>query len=180
VHSRDPRTLKQEPLVWLDHLLVHATDEKSLLALLRMFVEICREANIKLHPGKCDRWCGRLITGSGVKFDPRRVQGLREMSPPQVGADLQKFICALNWMRTSLLAFTTMIAPLHCLMEKVYARAGNKRTKAAVAKISLAGWTEEHTQCFQACQSALEHSVTLAHPSLEKRVCLYTDASNEF
>jgi Reverse transcriptase (RNA-dependent DNA polymerase)/RNase H-like domain found in reverse transcriptase len=180
--------LSKSLLVWLDGLLVHATGEKALLDLLRKFLEICRDENIKLHPGKCNlfartvRWCGRLITGSGVKFDPRRVQGLRHMSPPQVGADLQQFICALNWMRTSLPAFTTMIAPLHCLMEKVYVRAGNKRTKAPVAKISLgdAGGTEEHTQCSQACQSALEHAVTLAHTSLEKRVCLYTDASNEF
>jgi Reverse transcriptase (RNA-dependent DNA polymerase) len=73
--------LSQSLLVWLDNLLVHAPDEKALLTLLRLFLEICRDANIKLHPGKFDlfartvRWCGRLITGYGVKFDPRRVQG---------------------------------------------------------------------------------------------------------
>jgi hypothetical protein len=81
--------------VWLDDLLVHATDEKALLTLLRLLIEIFRDANIKLRPGKCDifartvRWYGRIIKGYGVKFDPRRVQGVRDMSPPQVGAHLQ-------------------------------------------------------------------------------------------
>jgi hypothetical protein len=66
--------LSQSLLVGLEHLLVHAPDEKALLILLRLFLAICRDANIKLHPGKCDlfartvRWCGRLITGYGVKI----------------------------------------------------------------------------------------------------------------
>jgi RNase H-like domain found in reverse transcriptase len=104
------------------------------------------------------------------------------MSLSQVGADLQQFIRELSWMRSSLPVFTTMIDPLHRLMENVYTKARQKRTKAGVTKISLedAGLTDEHTQCFQACQSALEHAVTLAQHSPEKLVCSYTDTSNHF
>jgi hypothetical protein len=51
------------------------------------------------------RWCGRLISAAGSKFDPRRIEGILKMSPPSTGADLQQFLCALNWMRTAIPAF---------------------------------------------------------------------------
>jgi Reverse transcriptase (RNA-dependent DNA polymerase) len=73
--------LIQSLLVWLDDLLVHAPDEKALLTLLRLFLEICRDANIKFHPGKCDlfartvRWCGRLIRAMGSSSIPDASRG---------------------------------------------------------------------------------------------------------
>ena len=105
-------------LAWLDDLLMHAIDEHALLKLLRRFFQMCRDYNLKLHPGKCVlfskmvRWCGRLISFNGVRFDPRRVQALHDMALPVTGADLQQFVCALNWMRTSIPSFATLISPL--------------------------------------------------------------------
>jgi hypothetical protein len=63
---------------------------------------MCLGQNLKLHPDKCSlfsmeaKWCGRLISGEGVRFDRRRLQGLRDMRLPTMGADLQKLLCALN------------------------------------------------------------------------------------
>jgi RNase H-like domain found in reverse transcriptase/Reverse transcriptase (RNA-dependent DNA polymerase)/Integrase core domain/Integrase zinc binding domain/Chromo (CHRromatin Organisation MOdifier) domain len=175
-------------LAWLDDLLLHSSTEVDLLQTLREFFTICLAKNIKLHPDKCClfaltlRWCGRLISAEGVNFDPRRVQGLRDMPPPQTGADLQQFVCALNWMRTAIPMFSTLIAPLQDLLEHVYAYAGSKRTRTAAAKVLLSdvGWDASHSAVFQACQTALINSVTLAHLSPDQRVCLYTDASNDF
>jgi Reverse transcriptase (RNA-dependent DNA polymerase)/RNase H-like domain found in reverse transcriptase len=180
--------LKGQLLAWLDDLLLHAADEASLLCHLRMLFQICQDADIKLHPGKCElfarevRWCGRLISGSGVRFDPRRVQGLRKMELPTTGADLQQFLCAMNWMPTAVPNYSSMISPLHSLLEEVYRTVGGKRTKSAVSKILLSavGWTAGHSVCFRTCQEALEYVVTLAHVSQTKRVCLYTDASTSF
>ena len=44
--------LAEQILAWLDDLLLHAIDEDSLLHYLRIFFQICRDSNIKLHPGK--------------------------------------------------------------------------------------------------------------------------------
>jgi RNase H-like domain found in reverse transcriptase/Reverse transcriptase (RNA-dependent DNA polymerase)/Integrase zinc binding domain/Integrase core domain len=180
--------MAEQLISWLDDLLLHASSIAKLLEHLRSFFTICREFNLKLHPGKCVlfaaevRWCGRLISAAGSKFDPRRIQGLLDMPPPTTGADLQQFICAINWMRTAIPSFSTLTAPLHNLLECVYSVTGGKRTKTAVARILLsgAGWREMHTEAFKSCQNALSHAATLAHPSRDKRVCLYTDASQEF
>jgi hypothetical protein len=104
------------------------------------------------------------------------------MGMPKYGSELQQFLCAMNWMRTGLPGYSTMVSPLHALMEATYETAGGKRTKHAVSKVALAdvGWSEEHMACFLQCQNALENLVTLAHPSPEKRICMYTDASSDF
>jgi hypothetical protein len=103
------------------------------------------------------------------------------MPPPSTGADLQQFVCAFNWMRTAIPSFSELVFPIHELLEAVYARSG-KRTKKAAARISLheVGWNADHQQVFKSCQTALAHATTLAHPSTDKRVCLYTDASQDF
>ena len=180
--------LSKNLLAWLDDLLLHASTLIQLFDHLSMFFTLCRKFNIKLHPGKCVlfslvvRWCGRLISAEGSKFDPRRIEGLLQMSPPSTGADLQQFLCAINWMRTAIPAFSTLVSPLHTLLETAYARAGGKRTKAAVSRILLSevGWTGAHAEAFEKCQNALANATTLAHPSPEKRICLYTDASQDF
>jgi hypothetical protein len=178
----------EQILAWLDEILLHAVKELELLTHLLALFLIRRQYNLKLHPGKCSlyatklRWCGRLISPTGVCFGPRRVQGLRDMEPPSMGAELQQFVCALNWMRTSLPKFSQLIAPLQAILELVYQAAGGQRTRTASAKIPLidVGWDSEDASTFRACQAALERVVTLRHPALDKRLCLYTDASLEF
>jgi Reverse transcriptase (RNA-dependent DNA polymerase) len=179
--------LSDSILAWLDDLLMHAIDENALRKLLCLFFKLCRDYNLKLHPGKCVlfsknvRWCGRLISSDGVRFDPRRVQALHDMALPVTGGDLQQFVCALNWMRTSIPSFATIISPLQELLEEVYSHVG-KRTKAAVSKILLSkvGWSKSHADSFRLCKQAIEHAVTLAHPLSGKRLCVYSDASSAF
>jgi hypothetical protein len=175
-------------LAWLDDLLLHTTSESELLSLLRLFLEICRSANLKLHPHKFSlfavtaRWCGRLLSAAGVKFDPRRIQGLRDMTVPTTGGELQQFTCALNWMRTAIPAFAQLVAPLKGLLEAVYSAAGNRLTKTAAENVLLAdvGWGQAHVDVIDACKSALAHAATLVYPSPAKRLCLFTNASSDF
>jgi hypothetical protein len=72
-----------------------------------------------------------------VRFDPRRLQGLRDMTPPVTGAALQQFVFALNWIRSALPEFSRLVGPLHDLLEAVYQRAAGKRRKTAAAKVPL-------------------------------------------
>jgi hypothetical protein len=126
------------------------------------------------------RWCGRLVSGTGVRFDPRRIQGLLEMAAPETRADLQQFVCAVTWMRTSIPSFVDLISPLQDLLESLYAHAGGRRTKTAAARVPLSkvGWTGTHAKVFEECKDALSAAATLAHPAAHKRACLYTGASS--
>lgn len=103
------------------------------------------------------------------------------MAPPTTGADLQQFVCALQWVETAVPNFSTLVGPLHTFMEKVYSKAGS-RTKRAVAKFSLAAleWSEVERTAFEKCTSALKNQVTLAHRDDAKRLCIFTDASDSF
>jgi Reverse transcriptase (RNA-dependent DNA polymerase) len=100
--------LSADMLACLDGLLLYSRDERALIANLHRFFTICRVFNLKLHPGKCSlyateaKWCGRLISVAGARFDPRCSQALRDIPIPLRGADLQQFGCGLNWMRSAL------------------------------------------------------------------------------
>lgn len=180
-----PIDLRKNLLQWLDDILLHCPTILSLLDAIETFLKLCVRLNLRLHPAKCllfansVRWCGRLIDEHGWRFDPKNMESLRDMSPPTTGAHLQQFVCALNWIRTSIPKYAALTAPLHDFLETVYA-AAHKRTRRGVARIQLAklGWGDQEQQAFEDCKSAVAHNVTLSHRDPAQRLCIYTDASD--
>lgn len=113
-----------------------------------------------------------------MTFDPRHLQSLIDMRRPTTANQLQQFLCATNWMRTSIPEYSKKISPLHELMECCYKKAG-KRTKRSVAKISLVGlWGAKHDDAICNVKNHLAHAVSLAHPKDNRDLCLFTDASD--
>ena len=177
--------IKANILSWLDDVLIHAPTVDGLLESIRSFFEVCKDYNLKLHPSKCTvfateiRWCGRLVSAQGIRYDPRRLEGLLSMEPPSSGSNLQQFVCALQWVKQGIPNFTELVAPLHEFMERVYDHVG-KRTKRAVTRVRLdtLGWGKTELDAFESCKHALAHQVTLAHRDPSQRLCVYTDASD--
>jgi len=176
--------LSENLLQWLDDFLLHAKSEKELIEFLKEFFRTCRQFGLKLHAEKSQlflrkaNFCGRIIDGDGTRFDPRRLDTLLSMRKPEHAGDLQQFICATNWMRSSIPEYSTVIAPLHNLMESCYAVA-KKRTKRAVRNISLTKlWGADHDSAFQQIKSFLAQSLKLAHPKQGYVTCLFSDASD--
>ncbi|KAG9404168.1 hypothetical protein AC1031_021948 [Aphanomyces cochlioides] len=72
-------------LAWLDDLLGHHRDRDGLLGVLEDVLSVCAGKRLKLHPKKCQfyvmeaKWCGRIISGTGVKHDPARVKALQQL-----------------------------------------------------------------------------------------------------
>lgn len=175
--------LSENMLHWIDDFMLHAPSEEQLLKKIKRFLELSRKAGFKLHAKKCDlflmqaKFCGRIISKEGVRYDPSRLEALMNMSIPNTGADLQQFICATNWMRTSIPNYATAIHPLHELMESIYKSTG-KRTKRSVSKTSLSGlWGENHDRAFAQIKKQIAHSTTLGLPKPNHQICLFTDAS---
>ena len=172
---------RDEILQWLDDLLGHAKTVPELLSLLRVLFEICRKFGIKLHAKKClwfkteVKWCGRIISKEGIRFDPRSRDALLQLSRPVTGGDLQQFLCALGWMRSSIPEFAKLVAPLQKLLERVYKKAdGRTKQKAKRVPLSTIGWGQEEESCFEKVKHELQNSCTLAHLDNEKQLCLFT------
>jgi len=180
-----PASLRPNILCWLDDILIHAPTVEKLFEFISMFFKLCVDYNIKLHPAKCILytteicWCGRLISANGIRYDPRRLDGLLTMAPPATGANLQQFLCALQWLKQGIPNFTALVAPLHDFMERVYG-CTEKRTKRAVSRVLLSahGWGPVELDAFERCKKALASQVTLSHRDPSQRLCVYTDASD--
>lgn len=177
LHFIFPESLRQNVLYWLDDIMCHAPTIPDLLKTIRQLFTILSQQNLKLHPGKCKlfareiRWCGRLISADGIRFDPRRIDGLLEMAEPTDGGQLQQFFCALQWVKTGIPDFSSIVEPLHLFLEKVYYRS-KTRKKRSLARVSLLGavWGEKERKAFKACMDALARRVTLAHRDPSKRL----------
>lgn len=77
-----PESLRPFVLLWLDDILVHAINTKAHLAAVVKLFYFCKGLKLKLRPSKCVifarmvRWYGRILSSDGIRFDPRRIEGL--------------------------------------------------------------------------------------------------------
>jgi RNase H-like domain found in reverse transcriptase len=126
------------------------------------------------------RYCGRLITKDGVRFDPKNIDALQTMQEPQNGADLVQYVGAVNWMRSAIPNYSKRVAPLQAALAKVF-EGKSRRTKKAAAAVSLLHlWAPEKQAAFKDLQAAIMDSMTLNFPDPDKKICVLTDASDRF
>jgi RNase H-like domain found in reverse transcriptase len=126
------------------------------------------------------RYCGRLITKDGVRFDPKNIEALQTMQEPQNGADLVQYVAAVNWMRSAIPTYSNPVAPLQAALAKVF-EGKSRRTKKAAAAVSLLHlWGPEEQSAFKDLQAAIMDSMTLAFPYPDKRICVLTGAWDRF
>lgn len=174
-----------EILAWLDDILGYAKTPSELLGVLEHVLTLCAEYGLKLHPSKCcfytteAKWCGKLISAGGVRHYPDRVACLRDMPSPRTAGDLQQFLCAVNWMRTSIPNYTALVADLHGILETA-ATVAKGRKKAQLHRVELArvDWGPPQEAAMKGVKDALLRMVPLAHPKADWSVCLFTDASD--
>ncbi|ETW00622.1 hypothetical protein H310_07193 [Aphanomyces invadans] len=84
-------------------------------------------------------------------------KGLCALETPVTGADLQQFVCATNWMRSSIPNYAELIGPLRQLLDvAAKAAGGSKKTALARTKLAAVGWAAEHDDCFAAVKETLQ------------------------
>lgn len=130
---------------------------------------------------KCILCCGRVLSSGGIYFYPRRVDWIRNVQLPPTGTYLRRFVYEMQWMRSSIPAFTVVIHSLSEFLEKVYKAAG-KRTwlVAAQALIFKLDWGKTKQNASNRCKAALKHQVIVAHCEISRELFLYTDIYNLF
>jgi hypothetical protein len=171
-------------LLWVDDVFQYASSFSDLMKNLKKMFSRMREKNVSLSPLKstlCSTsvtWCGRKIDASGVKFDDKLIQGLLDLERPKTAQQLQQFICACNWVRSSIPMFSKEISPLQALLQKYTCEAGSM--KANVLRKFNIDWNEDHNNCFFKIKSLLSNQVKLVHLDSTQQLCLFTDASDAF
>ena len=125
-------------------------------------------------------WCGRIITADGYKMDPRRLDGLKNMSTPKTADELAEFVYCARWMSIAIPEFARRVSPLTDMLEVAYKKSG-KRTKSSIKKFQLRelSWGTIHTQAFESIQDSLREAVKMSYVDSEKVTCVFTDASDK-
>ena len=175
-------------LIWIDDLLLYSDSDEGLLHLLKRVLQRLNDAGIKLHPNKCLLyqtevvWCGRVISETGVRFAPEKVQALMAMPLPKTVLDLQQFLWGMTWLKGSIMRYSTVTTPLVAFVNECMKRtntSGRKSTsKMKKLLLTSCGWDENHDKQFLDAKSAVQSTTETAHPDDSKDFCLFSDASS--
>ncbi|KAH9088226.1 hypothetical protein LEN26_019606 [Aphanomyces euteiches] len=169
-------------LVWIDDILVYAKDPEDYIQVLREFFGLVDRYGFKLSPSKTVlftsevKWCGRILSGDGVRQDPARIEQLCAIPYPTNAGDLQQFICAVNWIRESITEYAMTVEPLQQALNTALEGKAKKKRIASGIKIEL---TQEEKAAFDAVKSKMRTAVDLLHPRADATLCLFTDASDQ-
>ena len=93
-------------LIWIDDVLLYTRSFEDLLIRLEEVFQRLRKFVVKLNPKKTDlwskeiSWCFRKISVEGIKFDPEMIESLFSLPEPENAANLQKFLCGANWIKS--------------------------------------------------------------------------------
>ncbi|GMF16701.1 unnamed protein product [Phytophthora fragariaefolia] len=143
--------LHRQSLVWIDDLLLLASDVKTYLAKMKRLFELLDFFGFKLSVKKSClfknevRWCGKIITGTGVRHDPECVRALQALPYPTTAAELQQFLCATNWMRDSLIDYARKTRPPQEVLDTALATAKDARSGSLLElRSSLPMTNEQH------------------------------------
>ena len=154
-------------MVYIDDVVVYGRSFEETLTNLRLVFERIRGAGLKLKPSKCDffrkeiLYLGFLVSGTGVRPDPKKVESVRNW-PRQCGvADIRSFLGFDSYHRRFIKGFAETARPLTVLTEK---------------DVEFV-WEEAQEQAFTSLGDALLSAPVLDHPRRDCEFVLDTDAS---
>ncbi|KAE9009233.1 hypothetical protein PR001_g16486 [Phytophthora rubi] len=172
--------LHRNCLLWIDDILLFASSMDEFLRVFREFFELIKDHGLKLSVTKCVLfqpqvlWCGKMVSGTDIQHDPERLSALANLPPPPTVAALQQFLCAVNWVRDSLIDYARIAAPLYECLEQQMRVIGKRNKNGLHAALE---WSPELDACFREVKLLLLRAAPLAHPAEDAAVCLLTDAS---
>ena len=76
-------------VIYLDDIAVYSKTDEEHLKHLRNFLEKCRRFGLSLNPKKTvfglqeGKLLGHIISKKGIKIDPKRVEGILQISQPR-------------------------------------------------------------------------------------------------
>lgn len=154
-------------LVYLDDVLIYSRTFTEHLQHLEEVFSRFQSSGLKLNPSKCSfaqqqvQFLGHVVSGQGVRPDPRNVSSVQNWPTPQTATDVRAFLGLCSYYRKFIKGFAHHSVPLHALTEK----------KAPFE------WTSDCQDAFTYLKCALSNPPVIAFPDFSLPFVLYTDAS---
>ena len=166
---------------YIDDLLIitrgtlddHLSKVETVLARLR-------EAGLKVNAAKsffCTHeieYLGYILTREGIKPQPKKVQAILALMPPNNVKELRHFLGMVQYYRDMWARRSEMLAPLSDLVGEC---GETKTTKKNKTKKSPWRWDSIHQTAFDNVKATIAKEVVLAYPDFSKVFEIYTDAS---
>ena len=153
---------------YVDDVIVWSSSLEEHLKHIDMLFKRLRKHSLKLKLKKSQfmkaesQHLGFIVTPSGVKPDPEKVEAIKTLGPPTNVKECRSFVALCSYYRRFVPNFAKISEPIVALTKK-YARFK---------------WTEEAQKAFEYMKESLTVIPLLAYPDLSKRFILYTDASD--
>ncbi len=168
---------------YIDNLLVitRGTVEDHLDKLRQVLRRLC-EAGLKVNAIKshfCTQeveYLGYILTREGIKPQPKKVQAILTLHPPNNVKELRHFLGMVQYYRDMWAKRSEMLAPLSNLVREC---GETKTTRKNKVKKTPWHWDSIHQIAFDNVKATVVKEVLLAYPDFTKPFEIYTDASTK-
>jgi hypothetical protein len=133
---------------------------------LQMIFDRLREANLMLHPSKCDfakketKFLGHIISGEYIRAKTEKVVNFPR---PRSVRELRSFFGLVNWFRRHISHFSDLMEPIQELLRK--------------DRVNSFRWEQRQEDAFVKVKAILTNPPLLMLPDYSKTFYLCTDAS---
>ena len=158
---------------YLDDFLIFSPDEETHQHHLRSLFQKLREYGMVINASKCVfgvskvSFLGYTVSSNGIKPLESKVEAIKEFPVPKTVRELRRFLGMLNFYRKFIPGAAEIQAPLHSLL--------TDKVKGS-HPVNITG---EILQAFEECKNSLCSATLLAHPDLNAKIALVTDASDK-
>ncbi len=137
------------------------------LSKLRKVLIRLRHAGLKVNAAKCSfcatetEYLGYVLTRDDIKPQPKKVQAILVLTPPQNVRQLHKFLCMVQYYRD---LCARQSKTLSLLTDLVGECGHTKVTKATKTKCKPCHWDDMNQNALNNIKTAIAKDVTLAYP----------------
>lgn len=153
--------------VFIDDVLIAADSIEEHDRILMQVINRARERNIKFNQAKFQyrisevKYLGKIISKSGIKCDPDRVEAIRCMEAPKNKKDLQKLLGMVNYVREYIPDLADICQPMRELLKNNV----------------VFNWQEPHERCLNVIKEMIMNAPTLQIFDPVEHITIETDAS---
>ena len=163
-----PLINKNLVLVYMDDILIHAVDKKTLQETTKQVLEILKKHDLYLKPEKCEferqelKYLGYVISANKVRMDPTKLRGIKNWETPNTLRKTWQFLGFCNFYRKFIKDYAKIVVPINSLIKK--------NTKF--------NWTNKTQEAFEELKKHFEKEPILMTADSTRPFKIFTDVSN--
>ena len=156
--------------VYLDDILIYATEEEEFLSHLQHVFQRFRDHNVTANPDKCEfgydqvEYVGHTLNEHGMHFTDKKLRDVYEFPEPVFQKQMKSFVGLATYFNSHVRNFATVTKPLHHVITPY-----KKHNKIV--------WTTQARKAFQEIKEKIRLCPSLFYVDDNSPIYLCTDAS---